>query len=153
MQKRYGFPSDCLVFPGSGDNPASMIGLGIEDDGVTMVSLGTSDTMCSVTPHPVWSKNGSTFCMAGTPNLYMTILCFKNGSSAREHFRDSWVPANNGHHASWKDFNELVLSVPPGCNGSVGVYNVDEDIIPPRIPGVYRMDSKGNLVYLLLINL
>ena len=103
MQSRFGFPSDCLIFPGSGDNPASMIGLGIEEEGVTMVSLGTSDTLCSVTPKPVWNQSVSTFCLAGNPNLYMSIFCFKNGSHTREHFRDAWLAkCQSGYQNIWK---------------------------------------------------
>ena len=41
---RYGFNSVCKVLPWCGDNPSSLIGLGLIEPGMTAISLGTSDT-------------------------------------------------------------------------------------------------------------
>ncbi|HIG18585.1 MAG TPA: carbohydrate kinase, partial [Candidatus Handelsmanbacteria bacterium] len=42
---RHGFSPDCRVLPFSGDNPSSLIGLGLVQPGQVALSLGTSDTL------------------------------------------------------------------------------------------------------------
>jgi len=46
--QRYGFSPDCQVLAGTGDNPSSLVGLGIFNPGDIAISLGTSDTLFGV---------------------------------------------------------------------------------------------------------
>lgn len=46
--KRYGFSESCLVVYGTGDNPATVIGLGIFNSGEISISLGSSDTVLAL---------------------------------------------------------------------------------------------------------
>lgn len=55
--QRYGFAHDCVVCPGTGDNPATYLSF-VLGDAEGLVSLGTSDTVLvsanSFNPHPEW---------------------------------------------------------------------------------------------------
>jgi len=57
-QKRYGFGPACLV-PWSGDNPSSLIGLGLVTPGALGVSLGTSDTVFGPIARPTHLANAT----------------------------------------------------------------------------------------------
>ena len=41
----YELPTDCIVIAGTGDNPSSMVGMGLSQPGDIGISLGTSDTV------------------------------------------------------------------------------------------------------------
>lgn len=110
MQQRFGFSADCQVLPFSGDNPCSLVGLGLVQDDMTAISLGTSDTVfghISALPTTM-SKWAHTF-IAPT-NKYMLLLCFKNGSLAREAIRQRC-------QFDWDEFTEAVEASAPGNNG------------------------------------
>ncbi|MFW5830498.1 MAG: FGGY-family carbohydrate kinase, partial [Planctomycetota bacterium] len=128
----------------SGDNPCSLIGLGLVEDGMTAISLGTSDTCFSYLercPEQL-SEEGHLF-IAPTGG-YMSLLCFKNGRLARERIREEYgIP-------DWRAFGELVQSRPPGNDGGLLIPWFDPEIVPRvLIPGVQRanldaMDPAAN---------
>jgi xylulokinase len=82
-QKRYALPAAAIV-PWTGDNPSSLIGTGITDDRVVAVSLGTSDTVFALTTEPAAS---SSHVFRSPTGDYMNLVCFRNGSLARESVR------------------------------------------------------------------
>ena len=91
---------------GSGDNPCSLVGLGlIGDDRKRAVSLGTSDTYFGYRAQlerqgpPV----GHVFGAADGGGMF--LLCFKNGSLARERIK-------NDFGLSWASFSDLLLNTP-----------------------------------------
>lgn len=47
---KYGFHSNCIVVPVSGDNPCSLAGMGLSEAGDVGISLGTSTTLMGVVP-------------------------------------------------------------------------------------------------------
>ena len=49
-----------------------------------------------------------------SPNAFMALLCYKNGSLTRERVRDA---AANG---DWSIFSELIESTPRGNFGNIG---------------------------------
>ena len=61
--ERYGLPA-ASVIAWSGDNPCSLVGTGIVDEGVLAVSLGTSDTVFACTPSPASVRRT---CLARRP--------------------------------------------------------------------------------------
>ncbi len=121
--QRYGFNPDCLVLPWCGDNPSSLIGLGLIDPGMTAISLGTSDTvfgLLKVLPKSM-SPWAHTFI---APTLdYMSLLCFKNGSLAREAIR-------NRYQLSWEGFNQQLAVTPPGNHGAMMLPWFENEIVP-----------------------
>ena len=104
-QKRYALPPAAIV-PFTGDNPSSLIGTGIIHDRVVAVSLGTSDTVFALGTEPA---GRSSHVFRAPTGDYMNLVCFRNGSLARE-----WVRMEYG--LDW-DTVGLVLERAPGNDG------------------------------------
>lgn len=85
MVARYGFTPNCQVVAWSGDNPNSVAGLGLRAPGDLGLSMGTSDTLMSITDaadsRP--GLEGHFFVNPVSPTSHMSLLCYKNGSLAR----------------------------------------------------------------------
>ena len=64
---------------------------------------------------------------------YLTLICFKNGSLAREKIRELYQVAD------WKKFGELVAKTPPGNHGGILLPWFEAEIVP-RVnqPGLHR---------------
>jgi xylulokinase len=104
-QKRYALPAAPIV-AWTGDNPSSLVGTGIIRDGVLAVSLGTSDTVFSCTSEPA---GGSSHVFRSPTGDFMNLVCFRNGSLARE-----WVRL--AHGLDW-DGVARCLEQSPGNDG------------------------------------
>ena len=129
-QKRYGFPAAHAI-AWSGDNPCSVVGSGLVREGSIAISLGTSDTLFALTPEPRVSASGSH--VFGSPTGgYMSLICFKNGSLARERIRDE-------HGLDWEGFSRALRDTPAGNGGALMLPWFDPEITP-RVnePGVHR---------------
>ncbi|KAK5018959.1 putative D-Xylulose kinase [Cryomyces antarcticus] len=116
LVKRWGFPKDCQIVPFTGDNPATILALPLRASDA-IVSLGTSTTFLMSTrqykPDPAYHfMNHPT-----TPGLFMFMLCYKNGSLAREKVRDfvnsSISTSGSTENKSWDHFNTEALRVAP----------------------------------------
>ena len=109
----YGFNPQTDVIVGSGDNPCSLIGLGLIGKPRThAISLGTSNTYFGYTQQ-LKDEQRSTGHIFGTADgQYMFLICFKNGSLAREQVKDRYG-------LTWNDFSEILMQTPPGNNGRI----------------------------------
>ena len=112
---RHGFSENCAVIPFTGDNPATMLALPLRASDA-IVSLGTSTTFLMSTseykPDPLYHiMNHPT-----TSGLYMFMLCYKNGSLAREVARDKLNAVTNVEGSSWEAFNDCASHLPPLLN-------------------------------------
>ncbi|XP_062520219.1 xylulose kinase-like isoform X2 [Corticium candelabrum] len=136
--KRFGFQPKCQIIAFTGDNPASLAGLRLQGGDVS-VSLGTSDTVFVWLEEPRPAIEGHVFANPVNPTDYMALLCFKNGSFAREKVRDSCCKG------SWETFNESLRSTARGNNGNIGIYFYDTEITPHAI-GVHRFNAAGEKV-------
>lgn len=99
---KYGFCSDCSIVPFTGDNPGTILSLPLKPNDV-IVSLGTSTTALVVTNNYVPSPLYHLFVHPTNPHAFMGMLCYCNGSLAREKIRDEI----NGkdHSKDWTKFN------------------------------------------------
>ena len=131
--ERYGFSQECKVVSFTGDNPASLIGMGLRKDDVA-VSLGTSDTIFLRLSNPKPALDGHILCNPLDQESYMALICFKNGSRTRERIRDECSEGD------WALFNELLESTPRGNFGNVGFY-FDYREIYPLIAGDFRFNK------------
>lgn len=113
FQRRFGF-GDTRVVVWSGDNPCSLIGLGLIEPGVLGISLGTSDTVFAVKWRSDPDPTGSGHVFASPAGGYMALTCFANGSLARERVRDAYG-------LDWAGFSRLLASTPPGNDGGLMV--------------------------------
>ncbi|GAB5576957.1 xylulose kinase isoform X1 [Prionailurus iriomotensis] len=72
--QRYGFPPGCQVVAFTGDNPASLAGMRLEEGDIA-VSLGTSDTLFLWLQEPMPALEGHIFCNPVGSQHYMALLC------------------------------------------------------------------------------
>jgi len=128
---RYGFPA-AEVVAWTGDNPSSLIGLGVTEPGTTAISLGTSDTLFSLMPALAVDPSGAAHVFGAPMGGYMSLVCFRNGSLARERIRDSYG-------LDWNGFSEALRATPPGNAGRIMLPWFEPEITPLVLePGVHR---------------
>ena len=130
---KYGFQPDTQVIVGSGDNPCSLVGLGlIGQPLVSAISLGTSDTYFGYLKNLFESERAYGHIFGTADGHYMYLICFKNGSLAREHVK-------NKHGLSWADFSDLLMETQPGNHGRIMLPYFLPEITPKVLePGVRR---------------
>ena len=144
--RRYGFNPRCRVVVGTGDNPASLVGLGlVGDDSMRAVSLGTSDTYFGCAAQGVSHRRSTGHVFGTADGGLMFLICFKNGSLARDAVR-----ARFG--LDWKAFSRILLTTPPGNGGRLLLPYFTSEITPVVLhPGVRRFgglepdDMAGNV--------
>ncbi|MFX0073765.1 MAG: xylulokinase, partial [Candidatus Hermodarchaeota archaeon] len=142
--KKYGFNPNTLIIPWSGDNPNSIIGVGLIDKGKVAVSLGTSDTYFSYLKNLYLDLNGEGHVFGAPTGDYMSLICYKNGSLAREAIKEKF-------NLDWDSFSEILNKTPPGNNGKIMLPYFFPEIVPLVLePKVYRFgfdedDVKANV--------
>ena len=107
---RFGLSPECRVTPFTGDNPASLVGMGATAPGNVVISLGTSDTLFAAMPGPVTDPNGYGHVFGNPAGGFMSIIVFRNGSLAREALRDSLG-------LDWSDFEREALAATKASAG------------------------------------
>ncbi len=130
---RYGLPASARVVAGSGDNPCSLVGVGVREPGEAVLSLGTSDTyfglLREVAVDP--EANGHVFIAPG--GHPMSLICFRNGSLAREAVRDRYG-------LDWAGFDAALRATPPGNDGMTMLPWFEPEIVPRvATPRVHRL--------------
>jgi xylulokinase len=132
---KYGLNPAALATVWTGDNPASVIGLGLIKPGQVAISLGTSDTFFGSMEKCQTDENGEGHVFGSPTGGYMTLICFKNGSLAREKIRELYGLAD------WKKFGELLKQTQPGNDGGILLPWFEAEIVP-RVhrPGIRRFD-------------
>jgi xylulokinase len=142
--EKYGFNPDTKLVAWSGDNPNSLIGIGLIKKGKVGISLGTSDTYFSYLKELFLDLNGEGHVFGAPTGDYMSLICYKNGSLAREKIRDKF-------NLNWKDFSKVLSETPPGNNGKIMLPYFFPEIVPLVLdPNVYRYgfdenDLEGNV--------
>lgn len=128
---RHGLSPKALILAGSGDNPCSVIGLGLVEPGMVAISLGTSDTYFGSMSACRVSAEGEGHVFGSPAGGYMSLVCFKNGSLARERVRDALG-------LDWAGFAAAIRDTPPGLDGKSLLLPWFEPEITPRVlkPGV-----------------
>ncbi|MDR0932738.1 MAG: hypothetical protein LBM70_06945 [Victivallales bacterium] len=84
---KYGFRAGTPVAVWSGDNPNSLIGVGAGEPGIAVVSLGTSDTFFAAMRDFRTDPDGYGHVFGDPAGGFMSLICFTNGSLAREEIR------------------------------------------------------------------
>lgn len=121
--------------PFTGDNSATLVSMNLSE-GDCVVSLGTSDTVLVYLKKDAAEPTTESHLMAHPtdPEGFMGMLCYKNGSLAREFIRDSYA---NG---SWDEFNEYLNKKEAMQRGDIGFYYWMQEIIP-FAKGIYRFEQ------------
>lgn len=131
--ERVGFHPDCKVVVFSGDNPCSLVGLGLTGPERSAISLGTSDTLFGLSDSADVPEGAEGHLFASPlGGGVMNLICFMNGSLARENLRERY-------QLDWKGFERAVAEAPPGNRGRLMLPYFLEEITPPsRCAQVYR---------------
>lgn len=126
---RHGLPRANVV-AWTGDNPSSLAGTGLVSEGGIGISLGTSDTLFGPMKEPRVDPSGAGSVFGAPTGDYLGLICFKNGSLARDHVR-------RDYGMDWLRFSEALRASPAGNRGSVLVPWFEPEITPtvlsPRI--------------------
>ena len=133
--KKFGLNPEAQTLVWSGDNPCSVVGLGLIREGMVAISLGTSDTYFGSMKKCRTDEHGEGHVFGSPTGDYMTLICFKNGSLAREKIRDAYGIKD------WKKFGEALTATPPGNNDGILLPWFEAEIVP-RVnqPGIHRFD-------------
>lgn len=148
--EKYGLNSNTKVYSFTGDNLATIISLplGLND---ILMSLGTSTTALLVTENYKPSSQYHLFKHPTMRGYYMGMICYCNGSLARERVRNEvnekyGVRDNN----SWSKFDSI-LDSSHTFNNELGIYFPLGEIVP-NAPAQYKRCKLVNENELLLVD-
>lgn len=131
---RYGLAADtkCLVW--SGDNPNSVVGLGLIQPGMAAISLGTSDTFIGTMADCHTDPRGEGHVFGSPAGGYMSLICLTNGSLAREKVKDQYG-------LDWNGFSGALADTRPGNEGRMILPWFGPETVPKVLePEVHRKD-------------
>jgi xylulokinase len=132
--KRYGFSEKTRLLVWSGDNPNSMIGLGLIEEGMTGISLGTSFTYFGAMEKCHVDKKGEGHLFVSPTGGYMSLICFQNGALAIEALRKVYG-------IDWIKFNESLTNTHAGNEGAILLPYFEPEIVPHIAKkGLHRFD-------------
>jgi xylulokinase len=141
--KRYGLAGDAVSVIWSGDNPCSVIGLGLIQPGMVAISMGTSYTYFGTMNECQVDPDGYGHVFGSPAGGYMTLNCFKNGGLARARIRHQFG-------LDWAGYRAAMAQTPPGNHGRLMLPWFDPEIVPKVLnPRVRRLnldedDAAGN---------
>ncbi len=129
--RRYGFPP-ARVVAWSGDNPCSLVGVGLGTESRVAISLGTSDTLFGPMPEPRLDPSGAGSVFGAPTGEYLGLVCFKNGGLARERVARE-------HGLDWGAFSAALRSTRAGNGGAIMLPWFEAEITPSVLePGARR---------------
>lgn len=127
---RLGLKGRPLVGPGTGDNMAAALAIGLRPRDV-MVSIGSSGTVATVSDTPVADAEGTVAGFADATGRFLPLVCTLNAVGVTEAF--ARLLGVDG-----AQLDQLALAAPPGANGVVLVPFLDGERTPnrPKATGV-----------------
>lgn len=123
FSEKYGFSPDTQIIAWTGDNPASLVGMGASSPGRMVLSLGTSFTCFTAMDQPHTDPNGYGHVFCNPASDYMSLTCFQNGALTCEHLRSMF-------DLTWDQFNQYV-SAAPSTERSITNPFLKDEITPP----------------------
>jgi xylulokinase len=112
LVERFGFPAECRVDAGSGDNMYGAIGTGNVAPGIVTVSLGTSGTAFTFMPEPFIDPSGEIAAFCDSTGHYLPLLCVSN-------LANGYNAVIRQYALSHDEFSVLMSCTPPGNGGRV----------------------------------
>ncbi|HEY3886498.1 MAG TPA: FGGY family carbohydrate kinase [Vicinamibacterales bacterium] len=121
-RRRFGFGAASVV-AWTGDNPSTAVGLGLTRAGDLAVSLGTSDTVFGGCDADAIGASDDGHVFASAMGGYMALVCFANGSLARERIRDCCG-------LDWSGFAAALRKTGPNAGGAIVLPWLAAEITP-----------------------
>ncbi|CAH6719439.1 xylulose kinase [[Candida] jaroonii] len=140
FKNKYGF-KDCKIYSFTGDNLATIISLPLNPNDI-LVSLGTSTTVLLITKNYNPSSQYHLFKHPTLPDHYMGMICYCNGSLAREKIRDAVNEKYGIEDKSWDKFNEILDKAK--FDKKLGIYFPLGEIVPNASAQFKRSILEGN---------
>lgn len=122
--RELGIPRTAVVAPGTGDNMAGALGLGLRP-GDLAISIGTSGTAYAVSSTPTADASGLVAGFADATGNFLPLVCTLNATKVTEAFR-------NLIGADYDEFDRLALETPLGADGVVLIPYLDGERTPSR---------------------
>ena len=116
--------SGAIVGPGTGDNMASALALGLQPGDLSL-SLGTSGTACTVSDRPSADASGTVAGFADATGRFLPLVCTLNATKVTDA-----VARLLG--VGLAQFDQLALAAPAGAGGLVLVPHLDGERTPNR---------------------
>jgi xylulokinase len=113
-----------VVAPGTGDNMAGSLGIGL-GSGDVAVSIGTSGTVYTVSDHPTSDPSGAVAGFADATGRHLPLVCTLNASKVTETVRRLLGVDHD-------ELDELALAAPPGAHGLTLLPYLDGERTPDR---------------------
>jgi xylulokinase len=113
-----------LCGPGTGDNMAAALGVGLEPGDIA-ISLGTSGTVYTVSSTPTADKSGAVAGFADATGRFLPLVCTLNATQVTETF--ARVLGAGAH-----ELDELALAAPAGAGGVVVLPYLNGERTPNR---------------------
>jgi xylulokinase len=113
-----------VVAPGTGDNMAGSLGVGLRSGDVT-VSIGTSGTVYTVSDHPTSDPSGFVAGFADATGRHLPLVCTLNATKVTE-------TARRLLGVDHDEFDDLALAAPPGAGGLTLLPYLDGERTPNR---------------------
>ena len=133
--ERYGFRAGTPVVAFTGDNPSSLVGMGAIEPGMRLISLGTSDTVFAAMDGPRTDPNGYGHVFGNPAGGFMSLICFTNGSLAREQVAQRF-------NLDWNAFAAAIAETPAGNRGNLMLPFFTTETTPRLLdPGVELFGS------------
>lgn len=126
--RKYNFHPECKIYSFTGDNLATILALPLLPNDY-LLSLGTSTTVLIITKIYNPSSQYHLFLHPTIPDHYMGMICYCNGSLAREKIRDKINEKYNVKDRSWDKFNEILDNC-HGFHSKLGIYFPLGEIVP-----------------------
>ncbi|MBO5762228.1 MAG: carbohydrate kinase [Lentisphaeria bacterium] len=133
--EKYGLKANIPVIVWSGDNPCSLVGTGCAEAGTAGISLGTSDTVFATMEKYELDPEKCGHVMGNPAGGFMSLICFSNGSLARDAVRREIG-------ATWEEFDALGALASAGSNQLMLPY-----FQPESTPPVLQPEVKYNFNY------
>lgn len=124
--QKYGLNPECKAVLWTGDNPASLVGMGAASENRTIISLGTSATVFASMDKPDIDPRGYGHVFGNPLGGSMSLICFKNSTPTIAQAREVLgIP-------DWNAFSQSLADTPPG-NGQRVVLPFFDPEITPRV--------------------
>ena len=115
---------EVLIGPGTGDNMAAALGLGLQP-GDVVISIGTSGTVYAVAERPTADPTGAVAGFADATGRFLPLVCTLNATKVTDAFARLLGMGPD-------EFAGAALAAPPGADGVVLVPYLDGERTPNR---------------------